>query len=57
MAFEHFEHRADIGVKGIGKTLVQAFEEAGRAMFEVMTDIKKIKPKTKAARIPGEINP
>jgi SHS2 domain-containing protein len=47
MAFEHFEHRADIGVKGIGKTLAESFEETGKAMFEVMTDIKKIKPKTK----------
>jgi SHS2 domain-containing protein len=47
MAFEHFEHRADIGVKGIGKTLAEAFEETGKAMFEVMTNIKKIKPKQK----------
>jgi SHS2 domain-containing protein len=44
MTYEHFESRADIGVRGIGKTLSEAFEEAGRAMFEVMTDIKKIKP-------------
>jgi SHS2 domain-containing protein len=47
MAYEHFESRADIGVRGIGKTLAESFEEAGRAMFEVMTDIKKIKPTNK----------
>lgn len=47
MTYEHFEHRADIGVRGIGKTLAEAFEEAGRAMFEVMTNIKKIKPAKK----------
>jgi SHS2 domain-containing protein len=43
MSYEHFEHRADIGVKGTGKTLAEAFEETGKAMFEVMTNIKKIK--------------
>jgi SHS2 domain-containing protein len=47
MTYEHFESRADIGVRGIGETLAEAFEEAGRAMFEVMTDIKKIKPAKK----------
>jgi len=47
MSYSHFEHQADIGIKGIGKTLAEAFEEAGRAMFAVMTDIKKIKPTQK----------
>jgi SHS2 domain-containing protein len=44
MVYEHFEHRADIGIRGIGKTLSEAFEEAAKAMFEVMTNVKKIKP-------------
>jgi SHS2 domain-containing protein len=47
MTFEHFESRADIGVRGIGKTIAEAFEEAAKATFEVMTDIKKIKPAKK----------
>ncbi len=47
MAFEHFEHQADIGIRGTGKTLAESFEQAGLAMFEVMTDIKKVNPATK----------
>ena len=47
MTFKHFEHRADIGIIGTGKTLAESFEETARAMFEVMTDIKKIKPTKK----------
>ncbi|MBT3582479.1 archease [Candidatus Woesearchaeota archaeon] len=47
MTFSHFEHRADIGVKGTGKTLAESFEESAKAMFEVMTNIKKIKPTKK----------
>jgi len=47
MTFEHFEHRADIGIKGTGKTLAESFEETAKAMFEVMTNIKKIKPAQK----------
>ena len=44
MAFETFEHTADIGIRGIGKTLEQAFEEAAKAMFSVMVDIKTVEP-------------
>jgi len=39
-----FEHQADIGVRGTGKTLEQAFEECAKAMFTVMADIENIKP-------------
>ena len=30
--WEHFEHQADIGVRGIGNTLPEAFEQAALAM-------------------------
>jgi tRNA nucleotidyltransferase (CCA-adding enzyme) len=34
--WEHFHHQADIGVRGIGKSMAQAFEEAGVALMAVM---------------------
>jgi SHS2 domain-containing protein len=34
---------ADIMFRAYGKTLNQAFENAGYAMFEIMTDTKKVK--------------
>lgn len=36
--WEHFEHEADIGVRGIGNTLAEAFEQAAVAMTAVITD-------------------
>lgn len=35
--WEHFEHDADIGIRGIGPTLEQAFEQAALAMTAVIT--------------------
>ncbi len=36
---------ADVMFKAYGNTLAEAFENAGYAMFEIMTDAKKIAPK------------
>ena len=36
--WEHFEHHADIGVRGIGRTLEQAFEQAALALTAVLLD-------------------
>ncbi len=36
--WEHFEHQADIGVRGIGRTLEQAFEQAALALTAVLID-------------------
>ncbi|MGR9014317.1 MAG: archease [Gammaproteobacteria bacterium] len=36
--WEHFEHEADIGIRGIAPTLEQAFEQAAVAMTSVVTD-------------------
>lgn len=36
--WEHFEHDADIGIRGIAPTLAQAFEQAAIAMTAVITD-------------------
>lgn len=37
--WEHFEHGADIGIRGVGPTLEQAFEQAAMAMTAVITDL------------------
>lgn len=36
--WEHFEHEADIGVRGRGPTLAAAFEQAALALTAVITD-------------------
>jgi tRNA nucleotidyltransferase (CCA-adding enzyme) len=38
MGWEHFEHGADIGVRGIGATRAEAFGEAALALTAVITD-------------------
>ena len=41
-AWEHFHHAADIGVRGIGLTLEQAFEQAALALTAIVTDPQTI---------------
>lgn len=36
--WEHFPHQADIGVRGFGATLAEAFEQAAMALTAVITD-------------------
>jgi SHS2 domain-containing protein len=43
--FERLEHTADAYIAAYGKDLVQAFENAARAMFNVMTEVEKVNPK------------
>jgi SHS2 domain-containing protein len=43
--WEHFEHQADIGVRGIGNTLAEAFEQAALAMSAIVTNLSHIEPK------------
>jgi SHS2 domain-containing protein len=42
--FEFLEHTADVYIASYGKTIEEAFENAAIAMFEVMTETKKIEP-------------
>ncbi|WP_455204450.1 archease [Kaarinaea lacus] len=44
--WEHFEHEADIGVRGVGTTLARAFEQAALAMTAVITDVDSVSPTT-----------
>ncbi|MEX2164991.1 MAG: archease [Sulfuricaulis sp.] len=38
MRWEHFPHEADMGIRGIGNTRDEAFEQAALAMTAVITD-------------------
>ncbi|RLI13474.1 archease [Candidatus Bathyarchaeota archaeon] len=42
--FRFLEHTADVYVVAHGKDMSEAFENAARAMFETMTNIKEVKP-------------
>ena len=45
MPFELLPHPSDMGVRGIGETLEEAFAEAARAMFSLMADLERVEPK------------
>ncbi len=45
MVYKYFEHQADVGIIGVGKTLEEAFQEGAKAMFQIMCDVDKVKPK------------
>ena len=42
--WEHFTHEADIGVRGIGETKVEAFAQAALALTAVITDPADVQP-------------
>jgi tRNA nucleotidyltransferase (CCA-adding enzyme) len=43
-SWQHFHHQADIGVRGIGNTLAEAFAEAAVALSAVITEPDTILP-------------
>lgn len=47
--YEHFVHGADIGVRGIGPTLEEAFVQAARALTAVMVDPDRVTPREPVA--------
>jgi SHS2 domain-containing protein len=40
--WEHYEHGADIGVRGFGATKAEAFEQAGLALTAVVADLRTV---------------
>ena len=42
--WEHFAHQAEVGVRGVGETLDQAFEQVGLALTAVITDPSAVHP-------------
>ncbi|MBN1858991.1 archease [Candidatus Bipolaricaulota bacterium] len=43
MPFEWLDHTSDIGVRGIGHTIEEAFTEAARGMFAMMVDLSTVR--------------
>ena len=43
--WEHFPHQADMGVRGFGATIGEAFEQAALAMTAVVADPATIEPR------------
>ena len=42
MTYEQIEHTADVGIHATGDDLEEAFEEAARGLFSIITDIDKV---------------
>jgi SHS2 domain-containing protein len=42
--WEHFEHGADVGVRGYGASVAEAFEQAALALTAVVTDPASVRP-------------
>jgi SHS2 domain-containing protein len=40
--YETFEHKADIGIRGYGRTAEEAFQNGARALFSVMVDLETV---------------
>jgi SHS2 domain-containing protein len=45
--WEHFTHKADIGIRGFGSTLADAFAMGALALTNIVTDSNKIKANKK----------
>jgi len=43
--WEHFFHVADVGVRGYGETMAQAFEQAAVALTAVITEPGSVRPR------------
>lgn len=45
VGWHHFDHDADVGVRGIGLTEAQAFEQAALALTSAVTQIESVEPR------------
>lgn len=41
--WEHFDHEADMGVRGLGASKEEAFEQAARGLTAVITDLETVR--------------
>ena len=55
--WEHFEHQADIGVRGIGRDMGEAFAQAALAMTAIITDPAGVKPEKTISLACSEADP
>jgi tRNA nucleotidyltransferase (CCA-adding enzyme) len=44
MSWQHFPHEADVGVRGVGETLADAFAQAAVALTAAVTDPASVAP-------------
>jgi len=42
--WEHYPHQADVGVRGIGATKAEAFEQASLALTAVVAELETVEP-------------
>jgi tRNA nucleotidyltransferase (CCA-adding enzyme) len=42
--YEIFEHESDIGIRGFGSTIAEAFANAAVALFSVMVNVNRVRP-------------
>jgi SHS2 domain-containing protein len=42
--YETFEHEADIGIRGFGNSIAEAFENAAAALYSIQVNINVVKP-------------
>ena len=47
LGYETFDHTADIGIRAWGSEFSQVFEEAAKALFSVIVDLKTVSPRQK----------
>ena len=52
--WEHFPHGADVGIRGIGSSIAQAFEQAALAMSAVVCELETIQGREVVRVIAGE---
>ncbi len=55
--WQHFRHEADIGVRGVGKSIAGAFAQAAIALTAVITDPRRVNPKQAVPIAASAANP
>jgi SHS2 domain-containing protein len=45
MPYEYLDHQADLGIRGIGVTPEEAFDQGAQAMLEAMSNTQLIRPR------------
>jgi SHS2 domain-containing protein len=43
--WQHYSHPADMGIRGFGASMEEAFEQAAMALTAIITDLKKVEPR------------
>jgi SHS2 domain-containing protein len=42
--WEHFPHGADVGIRGVGRTMAEAFAQAAAALTSTVCDLESVQP-------------